>query len=148
MEDSFKLMLEMQRDLQRDHMKDGDPRDLSGDAMAVFVTWNFAACIKELSEATDEVGWKPWATSRHINQPQFNKEMVDAFHFFMNMLLVGNPDLTPSEIVGEFTKLYIAKNAVNAQRQEQGYDGVSGKCPKCHRDLAEVGEHHQETCNG
>ena len=125
----------MQHQLQVSKMKDGDPQSLSGDHMAEFVTWNFAACVKELSEATDEVGWKPWATSRHINQPQFNKEMVDAFHFFMNLLLVGNPDKTVDQIADEFCRFYIEKNAVNARRQDEGYDGVSGKCPNCKREL-------------
>ena len=138
MEDKLGLMLGMQLELQQQHMKDGDPQSLTGNAMAEFMTWNFAACVKELSEATDEVGWKPWATSRHINQPQFNAEMVDAFHFFMNMLLVANPGKTPAQIADEFTKLYLAKNAVNARRQAEGYDGVSTKCPNCKRELSEV----------
>lgn len=138
MEDRFQTMLTMQLELQKNSMKDGDPQKLTGDAMAEFMTWNFAACVKELSEATDEVGWKPWATSRHIKQPEFNKEMVDAFHFFMNMLLVANPDKTCAQIADEFTKAYITKNAINARRMAEGYDGVSTKCEKCHRDLAEV----------
>lgn len=129
-------------------MKDGDPQLLQGDHMAEFVTWNFAACVKELSEATDEVGWKPWATSRHINQPQFNKEMVDAFHFFMNLLLVGNPDKTVDQIVDEFCRFYIEKNMVNAKRQDEGYDGVSGKCANCHRDLSEVDPQGKSHRNG
>lgn len=141
MEDRFGLMLSMQLELQRKHMKDGDPQSLGGDDMATFMTWNFAACIKELSEATDEVGWKPWTqgpNARFINQPQFNMEMVDAFHFFMNMLLVANPDWTPAQIAEDFTKLYLRKNAVNARRQADKYDGVSTKCPNCHRELSEV----------
>lgn len=148
MEDKLKLMLGMQLDLQRQHMKDGDPQQLDGDAMAEFMTWNFAACVKELSEATDEVGWKPWASSRHINQPQFNQEMVDAFHFFMNMMLVGNPGKTVDEIADEFCRLYIVKNVINANRQKDGYDGVNTKCPRCHRELTEVEADHLETCNG
>ena len=137
MEDRFGLMLHMQLNLQIHHMG-GDPRLLQGDAMADFVRWNAYALEDEIHEATTEVGWKPWATSRHVNQPQFNKEMVDAFHFFMNLLLVANPGKTPAEIADEFCRAYLAKNAVNARRQVQAYDGVSTKCPECKRELSEV----------
>ena len=130
-------MLEMQLDLQRQHMG-GDPRELTGDAMADFMRWNAYALEDELHEATTEVGWKPWATSRHINREAFMKEMVDAFHFFMNMLLCANPGTFPEDIAKEFFQLYRAKNAVNAQRQADGYDGVSTKCPNCKRELSEV----------
>jgi dimeric dUTPase (all-alpha-NTP-PPase superfamily) len=138
MEDRFGLMLKMQLELQQQHMKDGDPRFLEGDHMAEFMRWNAWAVEDELHEAMAEVGWKPWATSRHINQEAFMKEMVDAFHFFMNMLLCGCQGWSPSQIADEFTKMYIVKNAINAQRQAKGYNGVTGKCPKCHREL-EVG---------
>ncbi len=129
-------MLEMQLDLQREHMG-GDPRELTGDAMAVFMTWNSFALEDELHEAMGELGWKPWATSRHIAREAFMKEMVDAFHFFMNMLLCANPGTSPEDIAKEFFRLYQAKNAVNAQRQADGYDGVSTKCPQCKRELSE-----------
>lgn len=133
--DSFKLMLEMQLDLQRNHMKDGDPRSLTGDQMADFMRWNAFALEDEIHEAMQEVGWKPWATNREINVEAFLGEMVDAFHFFMNMLLCGFAYLKdPTEIVDLFTKAYLAKNAKNAQRQIEGYSGTE-KCPICHREL-------------
>jgi dimeric dUTPase (all-alpha-NTP-PPase superfamily) len=131
-------MLEMQLQLQQNHMKDGDPRFLTGNDMANFMRWNAWALEDEVHEAMAEVGWKPWASSRHINQEAFMKEMVDAFHFFMNMLLCGSQGWTPQQIADEFTRAYIRKNHQNAQRQKEGYDGVSQKCPYCHRDLSEV----------
>lgn len=132
--DKLEMMMEMQLELQKEHMKDGNPQLLTGDDMATFMTWNFAACVKELSEAMDEVGWKPWGTGRSINEELFLREMVDAFHFFMNLLLCALPD-SPSEIVNKFTKAYLVKNRVNAQRQVEGYDGMKEKCPICHREL-------------
>lgn len=127
----------MQLRLQQQHMKDGDPRHLTGDAMADFMRWNAWACEDELHEAMAEVGWKPWATSRHLNKDAFFKEMVDGFHFFMNMLLCAGQGMTPEQIADKFTELYIAKNAENARRQVEGYDGVKDKCPVCHRELSE-----------
>lgn len=138
MEDRLQLMLQMQLDLQKNHMG-ANPQTLTGDAMADFMRWNAFALEDEIHEAMGEVDWKPWAKPkvRGIREEAFLKEMVDAFHFFMNMLLCGFPD-SPAVIADKFVKAYIAKNAVNAQRQADGYDGISTKCPNCKRELSEV----------
>lgn len=83
----------------------------------------------ELAEFMGEIGWKPWATSRHINVDAAKGELVDVFHFFMNFCLVV--EMGPKEL---FEK-YLAKNKKNIKRQEDGYDGVSSKCPGCKRAL-------------
>ena len=132
--DRLTQMLEMQLQLQQNHMKDGDPRYLKGDSMADFMRWNGFALEDELHEAMAEVGWKPWATSRHINDERFLQEMVDGWHLFMNMLLCGLGQ-TPEIIAERFYEAYMAKNAVNAQRQIDGYDGIKGKCYYCHREV-------------
>lgn len=135
--DSLTDLVAKQLQLQVQHMG-GDPRDLFADdpdGFADFMRWNAFALTDELHEALQEVGWKPWASSRHLNQEAFMKEMVDAFHFFMNLLLAGNPEMAVEDIVKDFVDLYYAKNAVNAQRQSDGYDGVADKCSVCHREL-------------
>jgi hypothetical protein len=87
------------------------------------------AAEDELHEALGEIGWKPWATSRHINREAFKSELVDTFQFFMNLCFgVG---LTPHELA----KLHEAKVEKNIQRHVIGYDGVSTKCPMCKRAL-------------
>lgn len=128
----------MQLELQTKKMKDGDPRNLEGVELMTFLTWNSFALTDELHEAMAEVGWKPWATNKYVHREQFVKEMVDAWHFFMNLLLAVSPGMTPLEITDDFVDKYMAKNAVNAKRQEDGYDGKLGKCEYCHRDLGEV----------
>lgn len=136
--------LDMQRKLQIG-MKEanpdlvGDPYLMTRDELAEFITWNMTALIKELSEATDEVGWKPWATSRHCNYPAALHEMVDAWHFFLNMMLaIGSwSGASPEEVIHEFERYYREKNAKNLQRQVDGYDGVITKCPNCQRELSE-----------
>lgn len=135
---SLAKMLQKQLELQIEKMKDGDPRQLEGDALADFIRWNAYALEDELHEATRETGWKPWATSRHVNHQRFMEEMVDAFHFFMNLLLAGSGVEDPEELAAWFQELYYAKNAKNARRQDEGYDGISTKCPGCHRDFEEV----------
>lgn len=120
----------------------GDPAKLEGDELADFMRWNAFALTDEIHEALGEVGWKPWATSRHVNHPQFMQEMVDAFHFFLNMLLAGagQAGMTIEEYARAFEQQYITKNAKNLERQQLGYDGVTGKCANCRRDLEEVGD--------
>lgn len=135
--------LQMQRRLQRQMGEASgvtkDPYDMDPDELAQFITWNMTALIKELSEATDELGWKPWASSRHINMVPALYEMVDAWHFFLNMLLAIGAwgKATPGWITAEFEQYYREKNARNLQRQVEGYDGVSDKCAHCHRELPE-----------
>src|SRR5690606_23168798 len=87
------------------------------------------ALIDELHEALAEIGWKPWATSQHFNQAAVKGELVDAFHFFMNLCMVAK--VSPEDLI----QGYINKSAKNIQRQADGYDGVSTKCPRCNRAL-------------
>lgn len=106
-----------------------DPRKLNDEERAQFISWNVLALTDELHEALAEVGWKPWATSRHLNRDAFKSELADAFHFFMNLMLAG--DISADEMLDEYRR----KRQKNAQRQIDGYDGISTKCPKCKRAL-------------
>lgn len=110
-----------------------DPRELMEGDRIEFIRWNVLALEDELHEALAETGWKPWATSRHINTDKFHGELVDAFHFFMNLCLVSG--LTAEQLLDR----YAEKRAINAKRQARGYDGVDGKCPKCRRALDDPG---------
>jgi hypothetical protein len=99
-------------------------------AVAVITRGSYAA-IAEIVEMTDEVGWKPWATGRHVNREAVVREAVDVLHFVGNVLsMVGCSG-------EELTAAYKAKQLKNLQRQVEGYDGVSSKCPKCRRELSD-----------
>lgn len=144
MEDRLALMLRMQYQLQFKMPPVGtDIMQKVGNERAELVRNMILACEDELHEAMNETGWKPWATSRHFNAKAFTKEMIDAWHFFMNLMLVGAAasGMGVDEYADYFTRKYIEKNAVNAERQVEGYDGVTGKCPHCKRDLAETDPH-------
>lgn len=122
------FMLKLQLDLQKRYTPFGKaPADLDpGDKME-YIRTQILALTDELHEAMAETGWKPWASSNHINVEAFKGELVDAWHFFMNLMLsVG---MTSEELF----QAYVGKNAVNHLRQDQGYDGVSTKCPGCKR---------------
>jgi hypothetical protein len=116
-----------------------DPRDLEGNEMMEFIRWNILALEDELHEALKECGWKPWATSRHLNRDLFIKEMVDAWHFFMNLLLVVSPGRSSEQLAEEFAEKYFEKAQINEERQKSGYSGVETKCSNCGRDLDAAG---------
>jgi len=112
------------------------PQDLTEEELPEFLLWNAYALMDEIHEAMNEVGWKPWATSRHINTDEFRAELIDAFHFLLNMWMATFSDLaTPEYMASVLYAQYKTKNQVNRDRQLKGYDGVTGKCPQCHRDF-------------
>lgn len=94
------------------------------------------AATDELHEALNETGWKPWTTVRHVNEDAYIAELVDAWHFLMNLLLATGRE--PSELADLLFHGYITKAQVNVERQAQGYDGVSSKCGHCGRALDDV----------
>ena len=99
-----------------------DPKDLpTEEAKVEWIRWNMLALMDELHEAMAETGWKPWAKSKHINREAFVSELVDTFHFLMNLMLVVDCD------ADEFLAKYAEKRGLNAARQAAGYDGVTGK---------------------
>lgn len=87
----------------------------------------------ELQEMIDETGWKPWATSRHVNEEAAQGELADTFLFFINLCFAF--DLTP---LGLYQKT-MEKMDRNLARQQEGYDGVAGKCLGCKRALDDPG---------
>jgi hypothetical protein len=95
-----------------------------------FIHWNVTAATDELHELLGEIGWKPWAKSRHINWDAARGEWIDAMHFMANLALVLGLD-----DADEVIERYLGKHKKNEQRQTDGYDGVSTKCPGCHRAL-------------
>jgi hypothetical protein len=106
-----------------------DPKDLNDEQKLEWIRWNVLALQDELHEALAETGWKPWAKSKHVNRDAYVSELVDAFHFLMNLMLVVDCD------ADEFLAKYFEKRGINAARQAAGYDGVTGKCPDCKRAL-------------
>lgn len=128
-------LVRKQHQLQVD-AHDADPLTMTNEERVVFIRWNVLALENELHEMLQEVGWKPWATSRHVNEQAALRELVDAFHFLMNLALAIAPrgwDVT--QITDEFVTEYLFKRLKNQKRQEDGYDGVTGKCPTCHREV-------------
>lgn len=127
-EDRLSYMYELQRELQAEAYGK-DPTELEGDERLQFAKDMHIALTDELHEALGEIGWKPWATSKHFEEDAYKAELVDAWHFFMNLMLVAR--MTPEDLFQGYTK----KRQRNIERQLEGYDGVSTKCPYCKRAL-------------
>lgn len=127
-DDRLHKMFELQRAMQEKNFG-SDPYQLEGDTRLQFYKDMHIALVDELHEALGEMGWKPWATSKHFNEAAVQGELVDAFHFFMNLCMTAG--MTP----GMLFEKYQAKRAKNIKRQEDGYDGISTKCPHCRRAL-------------
>lgn len=122
-------MFELQADLQKNAYGKHPSDIIDAEERIQFLKDMKLAIDDELSEFMAEIGWKPWATSRHVNEEAAQGELVDAFHFFMNLCMgVG---MTPDELF----KKYKAKRLKNIKRQAEGYDGIAGKCGVCHRAL-------------
>jgi len=120
-------MLNMQRSLQLMYNKGKRIDQFTDEERMQAIRDNVLACTDELHEALAETGWKPWASSNHVNREAFHAELVDAWHFFMNLMLHSGMTAT------DLYEGYVKKNAKSLQRQAEGYDGVTTKCPKCKR---------------
>lgn len=129
--DRLYAMFQMQRELQR-LINGYDPDEQSMEQRIDNIKDNVTAATAELFELLQEIGWKPWATSRHINRQEACGEWIDVWFFLMNIAL--HLDMTPDEMWHAYREKYV----VNVNRQKDGYDGVTGKCPQCRRDLATI----------
>lgn len=135
LDEVFDLQERFQNHLGFDFSHDG----MSTPMRVVYVKDMALALADELHEFLGEIGWKPWATSRHIHEEAAKGELVDLFHFFMNLCLAVN--MTPQEL---YLK-YLEKRGVNIARADEGYDGVTGKCPGCKRDFGDIDRARKNT---
>jgi hypothetical protein len=103
-----------------------------------YIKENVLALTDELHEMLAEMSWKPWAKSEFINDEKAVSEYVDAWHFMMNILIALAPEMGGHEMASLLTAGYEKKREINVQRQEDGYDGQSTKCPECKRALDDI----------
>ena len=73
------------------------------------------ALIVEITEALQETPWKPWKQNSTYDRLKFQKELIDCWHFLINLSLVA------FETENDFYQMFIEKNNINIKRQEDGY---------------------------
>lgn len=104
-----------------------------------FIKENVLALTDELHELLAETSWKPWAKSEFLHVEKARSELIDAWHFMMNIQIALSYWLSPDDIAEQMATMYELKRGINEQRQEDGYDGRSTKCPGCKRALDDTG---------
>lgn len=120
-----------------------DPPALVNDERADWLMMNLLACHSEVTELSDECGWKPWVSDRGwMNTEAMISECADLLHF------VGNILATLGCTGEQFTRAYLDKVGRNYARQSEGDDGVSRRCPHCGRSLDDVGFEGIPTASG
>ena len=73
------------------------------------------AAIDELMETLRETPWKPWKKQQEFNTENYKEELVDLFHFYMNLCLAVG--MKPEELY----ERYCVKNKINFKRKDTGY---------------------------
>lgn len=80
-----------------------------------FINTQSLALIDEIMEAIRETPWKPWKKSAVYNEENFKEELIDCWHFLINLSLASG--MSSKEVY----KRYINKNRVNHERQDNNY---------------------------
>ena len=119
--DRLETMLQMQKDLQTRLGTDFD--NLSEEDKANFMRNHRGYLADEIAEALYEMPfYKLWKSYDKMSTAQVNDawlkvkmELVDSWHFFMNLLLCSG------FTAEEFFEMYMAKNKENHRRQDAGY---------------------------
>lgn len=73
------------------------------------------AIIDEVMESLREIPWKPWKNDNLINLKKYRIELIDIFHFLINLFLLAG--MTPQMVWDYFKE----KNDINIRRQKDGY---------------------------
>jgi hypothetical protein len=127
-------MLSAQLDLQA--QAGMDPTDMNVDEVIEYIKTMTLAATDELHEALNEVGWKTWATSRHINTVAAFSELRDAWQFVTNLMFAVTGE-SPENLADMLESALYRKISLNQARIAELYTGLD-KCPGCRRSLDEV----------
>lgn len=123
----FSILMQRQREFQMRILGGVEPLLLDDKAKMAYLREQTLALLDEVHEALGETGWKSWATSNHINREAFTGELADVYIFLMNLMLVAGVTIT------DLAHAVDRKITKNQKRQDDGYDGVTTKCPSCKR---------------
>lgn len=111
----FELQDNLQKKLGNFPLKQQIDVTIMHDTTNEYIRTQTLALIDELMEALRETPWKPWKKNQEYNEEQFQNELIDAWHFLINLTLASGMNSTTL-----FQK-FISKNTKNHQRQDEGY---------------------------
>ena len=113
MEDKLEAMFDMQKKLNKRIGVDTDNMDSKEKEK-----WMLNYCramSQEIAELVDSVPWKWWAKYQKFDEQNIKVEIIDVFHFLISAAQVIG--LTAEDV----HRIYMQKNKVNFDRQENGY---------------------------
>jgi dimeric dUTPase (all-alpha-NTP-PPase superfamily) len=112
--DMLREMFRMQAELNK-RIGVGTPDTMTEEEQQRWVLNYCRAMTQEIAELTDSIPWKWWAKYQKFDRQNARVEVVDLFHFL----------ISAAEILGmsadDVFAYYTAKNKVNFQRQDSGY---------------------------
>ena len=80
-----------------------------------FINEQILATVDELMEALRETPWKSWKKNQTLNEENFKEELIDVWHFLINLSLASGMDSI------EVYKRFVGKNQINHKRQDEKY---------------------------
>jgi hypothetical protein len=138
MNDRLSRMLGAQLNLQIEAGM--NPIEMSVEQVIEYIKTMTLAATDELHEALNEIGWKTWATSRHINSVAAFSELRDAWQFLTNLMFAVTGEDDPENLADMLESSLYKKIALNQARILEMYTGLD-KCGGCRRSLDEVSIH-------
>ena len=89
---------------------------LENDVMSMsYLRTQSLALIVELGEFLNETPWKPWKKNKHLDVFKAREELIDCWHFMINISLPFFNDFD------DLKKAFNKKHDVNNKRQEENY---------------------------
>lgn len=107
--DKLDKLFKMQFILQ-DRLGFSNPEDLQN-----YINLMVLGVLEELGECLHETKWKPWKKTATYNENNFQKEVIDLWHFVINLTIASGMDA--NKLFEKFSE----KNKINHRRQENGY---------------------------
>lgn len=104
-------MLDEMFDMQR-RMQERLGSDVNSQA---YRTEMCLALVDETLEALRETPWKSWKKSATYNEDKFREELIDAWHFLINLSIASGMDAQ------SVYDMFCNKNSENHDRQRRGY---------------------------
>ncbi|MEX2380950.1 MAG: dUTPase [Opitutales bacterium] len=109
LEEIFQLQAELNRRIGV------DLKDLPEAEQTKWVLNYTRAMQQELAELVDSVPWKWWAKYQEFDKQNAKVEVVDLFHFLISLAQ------TLGMSADDVYQIYLKKNQVNHERQDNGY---------------------------
>lgn len=117
--DKLDDMLDLQRQLQERlslfKIKDAATKQQFINQMCLALHEETVEMMRETAYKNPEYVLFGWKKGQQFNNERFKEEIVDAWHFLMNMIIISEMD------GDEFYLRYKAKHAKNHERQDQSY---------------------------